>query len=99
MEEKKKKSGCSVGTLHRTDTTALNPRIFYYPGAQFDKALLVQAFVMIAVQAVLLKIALDNRPGPAHKGGGAALPFTGAQDGFRGQPRPYNFWQWRSHKP
>lgn len=54
---------------------------------------------MIAVQAVLLKIALDNRPGPAHKGGEAALPFTGAQDGFRGQPRPYNFWQWRSHKP
>lgn len=74
-------------------------RMFYYPGAHFDQALLIQAFIMVAVQAVLLKIALDNRPGPAHKGGEAALPFAGAQDGLRGYPRPYNFWRWRSHKP
>ncbi|ORY71616.1 uncharacterized protein BCR38DRAFT_14348 [Pseudomassariella vexata] len=75
-------------------------RIFYYPGARFDTALLVQSFCMIFIQAILLKIALDNRPGPASKGGDAATPFSGgASDGLLGGKRPYNFWQWRSPKP
>ncbi|KAI0884490.1 uncharacterized protein GGS22DRAFT_165733 [Annulohypoxylon maeteangense] len=74
-------------------------RIFYYPGAKFDQALLIQSFCNIFIQLILLKIALDHRPPPSSKGGDAALPFAGAQDGFGGFQRPYNFWQWRSPKP
>ena len=75
------------------------PRIFYYPGAQFDTSLLIQSFIMIAIQVVLLKIALDHRPGPSSKGGEAATPFATAREGEFGLARPYNFWQWRSPKP
>ncbi|KAK0728151.1 hypothetical protein B0T26DRAFT_672732 [Lasiosphaeria miniovina] len=78
-------------------------RIFYYPGAHFDKALLVQSFVMVFIQLILLKVALDHRPGPSSKGGEAAVPFARAHDGGGGglweAPRPYRFWQWRSAKP
>ncbi|CAK7213082.1 hypothetical protein SCUCBS95973_001680 [Sporothrix curviconia] len=80
-------------------------RIFYYPGAHFDKALLVQSVLMVVVQLVLLKIALDNRPPPSAKGGEAAVPFSGVahSSGSGGgglfATRPYNFWQWRSPKP
>lgn len=76
--------------------------MFYWPGAHFDSALLIQAFCNIVMQVILLKIALDHRPAPSSKGGEAALPFTGAhgvQDGLGGLQRPYNFWQWRSPKP
>lgn len=54
---------------------------------------------MVGMQSVLLKIALDHRPGPAAKGGEAALPFAGAQESSWSAQRPYNFWQWRSPKP
>lgn len=74
-------------------------RIFYYPGARFDIALLVQSFLMVAVQLIVLKIALDHRPPPTSKGGDAAVPFAGAHDGIFERPRPYGFWQWRSPKP
>ncbi|CAK7207762.1 hypothetical protein SEUCBS139899_010575 [Sporothrix eucalyptigena] len=77
-------------------------RIFYYPGAHFDKALLVQSILMVIVQVVLLKIALDNRPPPSAKGGEAAVPFSGVNGSTSGglfATRPYNFWQWRSPKP
>lgn len=74
-------------------------RVFYYPGAQFDKSLLIQSFIMIAIQLVLLKVALDHRPGPSSKGGETANPFAGAREGEFGVQRPYNFWQWRSPKP
>ncbi len=74
-------------------------RIFYYPGAQFDTALLIQSFLMIAIQLILLKIALDHRPPPSSKGGEAATPFTGIRDGLFELQRPFNFWQWRSPKP
>lgn len=74
-------------------------RIFYYPGAQFDRALLVQAISMIAMQTILLKVALDHRPGPSHKGGDAAMPFASSQGALHDFSRPYNFWQWRSHRP
>ncbi|KAI0157804.1 hypothetical protein GGR57DRAFT_55977 [Xylariaceae sp. FL1272] len=74
-------------------------RIFYYPGAKYDFALLIQSFCNIFMQVILLKIALDNRPGPSSKGGDSALPFVGAQDGHPGFRRPWNFWQWRSTKP
>ncbi|KAH8773213.1 hypothetical protein BGZ57DRAFT_759220 [Hyaloscypha finlandica] len=74
-------------------------KVFYYPGARFDTALLIQAFIMIVIQLVLLKIALDHRPSPSSKGGEAAIPFAGTRDREFDIPRPYNFWQWRSHKP
>lgn len=74
-------------------------KVFYYPGAKFDTSLLVQAFIMIGIQIILLKVALDHRPGPASKGGEAAMPFAGSREGDFGVSRPYNFWQWRSPKP
>ncbi|KAI1438733.1 hypothetical protein GGR50DRAFT_637561 [Xylaria sp. CBS 124048] len=74
-------------------------RIFYYPGAKYDVALLIQSFCNIFMQAILLKIALDNRPAPSSRGGTAAVPFAGANSSFSSPRRPYNFWQWRSPKP
>lgn len=76
-------------------TRAASGRIFYYPGAKFDNALLIQSCVMVLVQVVLLKIALDHRPAPFSKGGDAAMPFARANE----TQRPFNFWQWRSPKP
>ncbi|EFX01242.1 pq loop repeat protein [Grosmannia clavigera kw1407] len=81
-------------------------RIFYYPGAHFDVALLIQSCIMVAVQVLLLKVALDHRPAPSSKGGEGALPFAGLEPGKHSSSgggifakRPYNFWQWRSQKP
>ncbi|KAG5990005.1 hypothetical protein E4U54_004193 [Claviceps lovelessii] len=76
-------------------------RIFYWPGAKFDGSLLVQSLIMVVVQVILLKIALEHRPLPATKGGEGSAPFSGLIEGggsFSIQ-RPYNFWKWRSHKP
>jgi len=73
-------------------------RVFYYPGAKFDISLLIQSFIMIVIQVVLLKVALDHRPGPSSKGGDASTPFASTHDNWSIQ-RPYNFWQWRSPKP
>ncbi|KAI0403633.1 hypothetical protein F4802DRAFT_279615 [Xylaria palmicola] len=74
-------------------------RIFYYPGAKYDFALLIQSFCNVFMQVILLKIALDHRPAPSSRGGHAAIPFAGSQDGLSGLSRPYNFWRWRSPKP
>lgn len=74
-------------------------RIFYYPGSKYDVALLVQSFCNVFMQSILLKIALDHRPAPSSRGGEAAIPFVGTQDGLSGVQRPYNFWKWRSPKP
>ncbi|RFU73664.1 pq loop repeat [Trichoderma arundinaceum] len=64
-------------------------RIFYWPGARFDSALLIQSLIMVGMQVALLKIALDHRPAPSNKGGEAGLPFA-APEGIFSQ-RPY--WQ------
>ncbi|KAK8012689.1 PQ-loop repeat-containing protein 1 [Apiospora marii] len=74
-------------------------RVFYWPGARYDTALLIQSFCNIFMQVILLKIALDHRPAHSSKGGEAAVPFAGTQDGHSGFQRPYGFWQWRSHRP
>ncbi|KAI0119875.1 hypothetical protein GGR51DRAFT_259 [Nemania sp. FL0031] len=74
-------------------------RIFYYPGAKYDVALLIQSFCNIFMQVILLRIALDHRPAPSGRGGDAAVPFAGSHDGLSGLQRPYNFWKWRSPKP
>lgn len=79
-------------------TLAKTHRIFYWPHAQYDLSLLAQSLLMVVVQVVLLKVALDHRPPPSSKGGEAALPFSGSDESFLGGQRPYNFWQWRSSK-
>lgn len=63
-------------------------------------SLLIQAAIMLAIQSLLLYVALENRPSHSSKGGEAAQPFAGMKDGESGAARrPYNFWQWRSSKP
>ena len=89
----------SSSTSDRPNADLSANRVFYYPGARYDTALLIQAICNILVQLVLLKVALDYRPSPSSKGGEAAVPFAGAQDGLSGAQRPYNFWQWRSNRP
>ena len=60
----------------------------------------MQSLLMVGMQLILLKIALDHRPAPSNKGGEAGLPFTGTQQqGIMGGQRPFNFWRWRSPKP
>ena len=69
--------------------TASILKIFYWPGARYDIALLVQAMIMIVVQMILLKVSLDNRPSWRGEG-----PFAPKADG-----RPFNFWRWRLQRP
>lgn len=73
-------------------------RIFYYFGAKFDISLLIQSIIMIMIQLVLLKVALDYRP-LTSKGNISAMPFAATREREVIFPRPYNFWQWRSPKP
>ena len=69
--------------------TASILKIFYWPGARYDLALLIQAIVMVVVQSILLRVALDNRPVRRDEG-----PFKGMDGG-----RPFNFWRWRAQRP
>lgn len=71
--------------------TASILKIFYWPGARYDAALLVQALIMVVVQVILLKVALDHRP--AWRGEG---PFKGIEGG---SGRPWGFWRWRAQRP
>ncbi|KAL2845974.1 hypothetical protein BJX68DRAFT_128365 [Aspergillus pseudodeflectus] len=73
-------------------------KVFYWFGDYYSVALLAQAVIMIGVQLVLLKVALDNRPAPGHKSGVEHIPFSDA-NGDRGFARPYDFWQWKNAKP
>jgi hypothetical protein len=71
--------------------------LFYWFGAYYSFPLLVQAVVMIGVQIILLKVALENRPPPSLKDGIEHAPFSGqAHSGFK---RPYDFWQWKATRP
>ncbi|KAL1592969.1 hypothetical protein SLS59_009438 [Nothophoma quercina] len=69
-------------------------KIFYWFGAHFSTSLLIQALLTIAVQILLLHVALTHRAPPAH----THQPF---QHALAAQPRkrPYDFWQWRSTRP
>ncbi|MCJ1392924.1 hypothetical protein MMC18_005796 [Xylographa bjoerkii] len=67
-------------------------KIFYWPGARYDLSLLVQAVIMLAVQSVLLKVALDNRPG--WRRGGGDLPLREEKAGMR----PWGFWRWKTQR-
>jgi solute carrier family 66, member 2 len=48
-------------------------KVFYWPGARFDLSLLVQALVMLAVQTILLRVALDNRAPPPRSSNSDAI--------------------------
>lgn len=89
-----------LGSHHKHRDTRLTGgcSVFYYPGAKYDPSLLIQALIMIAMQLILLKVALDHRPSLSRGGEGSA-PFAASRDGDLGVKRPYNFWQWRSHRP
>jgi hypothetical protein len=63
-------------------------KVYYWFGAHFSTSLLIQALLTIAVQIVLLHVALANRPAPSH------LPFP-----LTATTRPYAFWQWRNTRP
>ncbi|EXJ91585.1 alpha 1,3-glucosidase [Capronia epimyces CBS 606.96] len=78
-------------------------KVFYWFGAYYGKALLLQAVLMIVVQLILLKVALDNRAPTGARDGLEHTPFHGytAQDGLRdllSGRRPYDFWQWSNPK-
>ncbi|KAF9883955.1 hypothetical protein FE257_002637 [Aspergillus nanangensis] len=70
-------------------------KVFYWFGDNYSLALLVQAVIMIGVQMVMLKVALDNRPSSSTV---EHTPFSNL-DSDKGVARPYDFWQWKSAKP
>ena len=76
-------------------------KVFYWFGAYYDTSLLIQACIMIVVQLVLLKVALDNRGGSVvqHE------PFRdynysvqGGLDQILSGKRPWDFWRWRDRR-
>ena len=77
--------------------TASLLKLFYWPGARFDASLLVQAVVMIAVQLVLLKVALDGRSW-VESGSGGWRGLDGEEKGWEGG-RPWGFWRWKDEMP
>ncbi|KAI9659770.1 MAG: hypothetical protein M1829_006532 [Trizodia sp. TS-e1964] len=75
-------------------------RVYYWVGAHFDRALLLQAALMILMHTLLLKVALDHRPPAASaKGAAITLPFAPEPAGTLFPGRPFGFWQWRSTRP
>ncbi|KAK6372587.1 hypothetical protein LTR64_004505 [Lithohypha guttulata] len=79
-------------------------KVFYWFGAYYDTSLLIQACLMLVVQTILLKVALDNRPSSASRDGVAHRPFSSysadsiVEDILAGK-RPLNFWRWNTTKP
>jgi len=79
-------------------------KVFYWFGAFYSNSLLLQACLMIVVQAILLKVALDNRPPIGAKNGLEHMPFSNhAGDGtlqtLLSGRRPYDFWRWTNARP
>jgi hypothetical protein len=72
-------------------------KVYYWLGAHYDIALLIQAIVMIFMQVLLLHVALTHRPPLQIQ----HTPFSDAtaRIGSLFENRPYQFWQWRSSKP
>ena len=86
--------------------TASILKLFYWPGSRYDPALLIQACIMIAVQVILLKVALDNRgaglPSHHYKGRHEQEKGEGLGKGGGGRGngrRPWNFWRWGGERP
>lgn len=67
-------------------------KVFYWFGAHYSTALLIQALLMILVHILCLHVALTHRaPAATH------MPFAHVGAGPR--KRPYDFWQWRAPRP
>lgn len=82
----------------------IHGRIFYWFGAFYSLSLLTQAVLMILVQSMLLKVALDNRPPSGIRNGLEHAPFSaysheGVIQQFLSGKRPYQFWQWPTPRP
>lgn len=82
-------------------------KVFYWFGAHYDTALLIQALLTLVVQTILLKVALDNRPRSSTRGGLEHNPFAAynssnvkdlLQNTLNGV-RPFNFWRWTNTRP
>ena len=65
-------------------------RCFYWIDARFELSLLYQSLLMILVQLILLRVALQHRP---------PLPPPTPFSTKPHSSRPYNFWQWPSQTP
>lgn len=79
-------------------------KLFYWFGAYYDTSLLIQACLMIVVQTVLLKVALDNRAPSGSRGGVEHRPFSaysadGILEDVLAGKRPFNFWRWGNARP
>ncbi|KAG0643038.1 hypothetical protein HOY80DRAFT_916829 [Tuber brumale] len=81
-------------------------RCFYWLGADFEISLLIQSIIMIFVQLLLLKVALDYRPpscSPLSPPTFTTSPTPASHSPpflpYPPTPRPYNFWQWPTQKP
>ena len=76
-------------------------KLAYWPGARFAPSLVVQAVVTLAVQVVLLKVALDGRPSARRGGWGGGRLGGGPEEGEEeeeGKGRPWGFWRWREER-
>ena len=74
-------------------------KVFYWFGTYYSTPLLLQACLMIVVQLVLLKIALDNRAASGAREGLEHKPFSqytleGSVQDVLGGKRPFDFWRW-----
>lgn len=82
-------------------------KVFYWFGAHYDTALLIQALLTLVVQTILLKVALDNRPRSSTRGGLEHTPFAaynssnvkGLLQNTLNGARPFNFWRWTNTRP
>ena len=79
-------------------TAKRHDRLYYWLGARYDTSLLIQAALMVLVQSVLLRVALQNRP-LASASANIHQPFAGSREGDTHVKRPFEFWQWRQSKP
>ena len=78
-------------------------KVFYWFGTYYSTSLLLQACLMIIVQLILLKVALDNRAPIGMRDGLEHKPFSeyrvedSLQDLLSGK-RPFDFWRWGSSR-
>lgn len=78
-------------------------KVFYWFGTYYSISLLLQACLMIVVQLILLKVALDNRAPVGARDGLEHKPFSEykVEDSLRdllSGKRPFDFWRWSSSR-
>ena len=89
-----------VSTSHTHKSNKIT-RFFYWFGARYSLSLFLQACLMIIMQLILLKVALDNRSTSSAQ----HTPFStysstqGILNDLVNGKRPLNFWRWGNAKP